>query len=230
MVKKVSSSTEVAKRGRSRARVKSLGPTSRAERSVPEKKQLPAEGKNEIAKRTNTSPKTSKGGSVQKRVLSGEVIKNNKSEPKKLGRAGKVFEGKAETKPVTSQKSIGNKVSSAAKSVAKKAIGGAIARATMGTAIASGVIAAHKASGVGDYKKGPANVDSQGKSTKIDMTKKSPEAKQDRAVTPAKKPSTPKSTAKGATRVAFEKEFAKQRKSGAKEFTFRGKKYNTKLK
>lgn len=227
MVKKISGSTEIAKRGRARARVKPQGPTSRAERSVPEKRQLPTEGKNEVVKRSNTSPKTIGGGSVQKRVLSGEVVKNNKSEPKKLGKAGRVFEGKAETKPVTSQKSLGSKVSSTAKSVAKKAVGGVINRAAVGTAIASGVIAAHKAFGVGDYKKGPANVDSQGKSTKIDMTKKSPEAKQ---VTPTKKPSAPKSTAKSATRVAFEKEFAKQRKSGAKEFTFRGKKYNTKLK
>ena len=35
---------------------------------------------------------------------------------------------------------------------------------------------------------------------------------------------------KSATRIAFEKEFAKQRASGAKIFSFRGKQYTTKLK
>jgi hypothetical protein len=46
------------------------------------------------------------------------------------------------------------------------------------------------------------------------------------------KPATDKSrvAGKSKTRVAFEQEFAKQRKAGKKEFTFKGKKYTTKLK
>jgi hypothetical protein len=40
----------------------------------------------------------------------------------------------------------------------------------------------------------------------------------------------PRSTGKSKTRIAFEQEFAKQRKAGKKEFTFRGKRYTTKLK
>lgn len=40
----------------------------------------------------------------------------------------------------------------------------------------------------------------------------------------------PSSSSKSKTRIAFEKEFAKQRKSGAKTFTFQGKRYTTKVK
>lgn len=49
---------------------------------------------------------------------------------------------------------------------------------------------------------------------------------------PKPKPATDKSrvAGKSKTRKAFEQEFAKQRKAGKKEFTFRGKKYTTKLK
>lgn len=66
------------------------------------------------------------------------------------------------------------------------------------------------------------NVDVTGKSTQILMSKKKPTKKSETA-TPKK------SVKKSATRVAFEKEFRKQRNAGAKEFTFRGKKFNTKL-
>lgn len=49
---------------------------------------------------------------------------------------------------------------------------------------------------------------------------------------PKAKPAMDKSrlAGKSKTRIAFEKEFAKQRKAGKKEFTFKGKKYTTKLK
>jgi hypothetical protein len=49
---------------------------------------------------------------------------------------------------------------------------------------------------------------------------------------PKPKPATDKSrvAGKSKTRKAFEQEFAKQRKAGKKEFTFKGKKYTTKLK
>jgi hypothetical protein len=49
---------------------------------------------------------------------------------------------------------------------------------------------------------------------------------------PQAKPAVDKSrvAGKSKTRKAFEQEFAKQRKSGKKEFTFKGKKYTTKLK
>lgn len=49
---------------------------------------------------------------------------------------------------------------------------------------------------------------------------------------PTPKPAVDKSrvAGKSKTRVAFEQEFAKQRKAGKKEFTFRGKRYTTKLK
>jgi hypothetical protein len=44
-----------------------------------------------------------------------------------------------------------------------------------------------------------------------------------------KKKAAPKKEKKSKTRIAFEKEFAKNRKAGKKEFKFRGGKYNTKL-
>lgn len=49
---------------------------------------------------------------------------------------------------------------------------------------------------------------------------------------PKAKPAVDKSrvAGKSKTRIAFEQEFAKQRKAGKKEFTFRGKRYTTKLK
>lgn len=49
---------------------------------------------------------------------------------------------------------------------------------------------------------------------------------------PKPKPATDKSRVAGKSkaRKAFEQEFAKQRKAGKKEFTFKGKKYTTKLK
>lgn len=45
-----------------------------------------------------------------------------------------------------------------------------------------------------------------------------------------KEPKLPDLKVKSKTRAAFEKEFAKNRRAGKKEFTFRGKKYNTKTK
>jgi hypothetical protein len=39
----------------------------------------------------------------------------------------------------------------------------------------------------------------------------------------------PQAAGKSKTRIAFEKEFDRQRKAGKKEFTFMGKKYTTKL-
>ncbi len=47
---------------------------------------------------------------------------------------------------------------------------------------------------------------------------------------PQPKPDRPKKADKSSGRVAFEKEFAKNRKAGKKSFDFRGKKYSTKLK
>lgn len=54
----------------------------------------------------------------------------------------------------------------------------------------------------------------------------------EKAPIPKPKPARDKSrlAGKSNTRKAFEAEFAKQRKSGAKEFTFRGKRYTTKVK
>ena len=69
-----------------------------------------------------------------------------------------------------------------------------------------------------------ANRDSTGKSTKITMG-----VKKKATPKPANKPKTAK---KGlsTTRTEFNKEFSTAKKSGKSEFTFKGKKYNTKLK
>lgn len=69
------------------------------------------------------------------------------------------------------------------------------------------------------------NVDSTGKSTKIVLKAKKP-------VTPSPTPASKKggSAKLSKTRVAFNAAFKAARSSGKKEFEFRGKKFNTKLK
>lgn len=70
-----------------------------------------------------------------------------------------------------------------------------------------------------------ANVDSTGKSTKIVLKAKKP-------VTPSPTPASKKggSAKPSKTRVAFNAAFKAARSSGKKEFEFKGKKFNTKLK
>lgn len=72
----------------------------------------------------------------------------------------------------------------------------------------------------------------QGSSAPSMAKKGGPEKRQGSSSPAMAKPPVPKAKpdrGKSKTRMAFEKEFAKQRKAGKKEFTFKGKKYNTKL-
>lgn len=190
--------------------------------------------KDEATKRANAAKKnpvvpkdSAKGSDVKKKVLSGEVVEKKKL-PAKSNRSTRVIEGKATGTEVSkpSQKRLAGPKSSLA-SKAKGAARGALGRAAIGVGIADAVISAHKASGVGDYPKGKANTDSTGKSTKISMTKKQSSAPAKKAEAPKK---APKKSGVSSTRKAFNSEFRKQRASGAKEFTFRGKRYNTKIK
>jgi hypothetical protein len=72
----------------------------------------------------------------------------------------------------------------------------------------------------------------QGSSAPSMAKKGGPEKRQGSSSPAMAKPPVPKAKpdrGKSKTRMAFEREFFKQRKAGKKEFTFNGKKYNTKL-
>lgn len=159
------------------------------------------------AKETGVRPvKTVKGEVVRDKLSAPKETKRLSSPPKLLSAPSKTLE---------TAKTVG-------KGFLRRA--GAIGAAVTAAELIHSALTSKKDK-IGDQKKTP-NVESTGKSTKIDVSKK--------AVTPSKKPSAPKtspvkSKGKSETRKAFEKEFAKQRRSGAKEFTFRGKRYNTKL-
>lgn len=150
------------------------------------------------------------------KTVEGEVVRDKLSAPKeakKLSTPSKSLP--APSKALETAKTVG-------KGLLRRA--GAIGAAVTAAELIHSALTSKKDK-VEGQKKTP-NVESTGKSTKIDTSKKT--------VTPSKKPSAPKTSSakpkgKSETRKAFEKEFAKQRRSGAKEFTFRGKRYNTKL-
>lgn len=152
------------------------------------------------------------------KTVQGEVVKDS------LPSSQKALSESSTQKRLSAPKALpkGEAVKSIAKTVGKTLL----KRAGIAGAVISGAMALHDlaTSNKSTEEKKTPNVDSTGKSTKITMEKK--------PTRPTKKPTAPspkKSTKKSATRIAFEKEFRKQRNAGAKEFTFRGKKFNTKL-
>ena len=171
------------------------------------------------------------GNKLQKRVNVARPL-NTIEAPKQLSAPKNVpstiVRNTSQMKTIGSGKAVDTALPNKAKEIAKKAGGTLLKRAGAVGLAASVAGALHetykKHADKTPPKQGKANVDSEGKSTKISMEKK--------ARVPSKKPQAPKTapTKLSATRIAFNKAFREARKAGKSEFTFRGKPYNTRLK
>lgn len=170
-----------------------------------------------------------KAGAVREvKTVQGEVIKEPKkslSKPKSPTSSGI----KKLPAPDNLRPDLLPKAKKAAGQLLKRA-GAVGAAATAGFAIGTAINKATGLSGkivdaLSPSRSANPNVDVTGKSTRILMSKKAPKV----STTPTTKPEAPKPKGISKTRKAFNAAFRSARTSGAKEFTFRGKRFNTKL-